>query len=385
MIKKIGFFILFILTSPSFAEDLKPLSRTINEKAFLVGLKSTVFNTTSVYNDFGTPYKLSQSELFQKYDYDLFLKYGFSRDLEIFGDFNMRSIMAKTSSAENNISGLESFSLGLKYQMRPIGSLTFAWEAYYRKTIYSKSSTSVLTLGDPGLEVAVHFLGSYSAFNRQFFSFLLGYKRPANELSSEIPYLLESVWTRKKWSLFVGLEGNLSMNQDLYSSNPENKPGIEVASNSPSELYNSINKKVMNGYGKIRKNFGRWNLEVGYRQVLSGFSTDAGWQAELSLSWQTDGISRAKRKKERFKEYEIDALITKVSPRGGFAKIDKGRQDYIEKGMEMDIYYSDFKGKNVLVGKGIIYETKANWSILKIIKKYVDRPIKEGFIVRGRL
>ena len=79
-----------------------------------------------------------------------------------------------------------------------------------------------------------------------FFSFLLGYKRPANELSSEIPYLLESVWTRKKWSLFVGLEGNLSMNQDLYSSNPENKPGIEVASHSPSELYNSINKKVMN-------------------------------------------------------------------------------------------------------------------------------------------
>ena len=51
----------------------------------------------------------------------------------------------------------------------------------------------------------------------------------------------------------------------------------------------------------------------------------------------------------------------------------------------MDIYYSDFKGKNVLVGKGIIYETKAKWSILKIIKKYVDRPIKEGFIVRGRL
>ncbi|MEE2744817.1 MAG: hypothetical protein VYD54_12965, partial [Bdellovibrionota bacterium] len=59
--------------------------------------------------------------------------------------------------------------------------------------------------------------------------------------------------------------------------------------------------------------------------------------------------------------------------------------DYIEKGMKMDIYYSDFKGKNVLVGKGIIYETKANWSILKIIKKYVDRPIKKGFIVRGRL
>ena len=377
----IGLFILFnFLMGSSFGEELKPLSRTINEKTFLIGLNSSLFNTTGVYNDSGSSYKLSQSELFQKYDYGLLLKYGFSRDLEVFGDINLRSIMAKTSSAENNILGLESFSVGTKYQMRPIGSLTFAWEAYYRKTFYSKSQTSTLTLGDPGQEVAVHFIGSYRAFN-----FLLGYKRPANELSSEIPYLIESVWTRNKWSLFVGLEGNISMNQDLYSLNPGVKPVIEVDSNSPSELFNSINKKVMNAYGKIRKNFGRWNLELGYRQVLSGFSTDIGWQAELGLSWQTDGISETKRKKERFKEYEVDALITKVSPRGGFAKIDKGHQDYIEKGMKMDIYYSDFKGKNVLVGKGIIYETKANWSILKIIKKYVDRPIKKGFIVRGRL
>ena len=143
----IGLFILFnFLMASSFGEELKPLSRTINEKAFLIGLNSSLFNTTGVYNDSGSSYKLSQSELFQKYDYGLLSKYGFSRDLELFGDINLRSIMAKTSSAENNILGLESFSLGTKYQMRPIGSLTFAWEAYYRKTFYSKSQKSTLTL-----------------------------------------------------------------------------------------------------------------------------------------------------------------------------------------------------------------------------------------------
>ena len=57
----------------------------------------------------------------------------------------------------------------------------------------------------------------------------------------------------------------------------------------------------------------------------------------------------------------------------------------IEKGMKMDIYESDFRGRNVLVGVGVVYETKPNWSILKINKKYIDRPLKPGLIVRGKL
>jgi hypothetical protein len=216
-----------------------------------------------------------------------------------------------------------------------------------------------------------------------YFSLLAGYKRPPNELSSEIPYLFESVFTGQTWNISLGVEGNFSLKQDPYYGDPENKPLLEVAANSPSELFNSVNKRVMKGFGKLRKEFGNWGIEIGYGKILSGFSTDVGWQLDFSLSWQSNGLTKKRRKRDRFKEYEVDALITKVSPRGGFVKLDKGYADDIEKGMAMDIYQTDYKGKNVLVAAGVIYESKANWSILKITKKYVEGRIQVGFIARG--
>ena len=113
---------------------------------------------------------------------------------------------------------------------------------------------------------------------------------------------------------------------------------------------------------------------------MSGFSTDIGWSLGLNVVWQSEGLSKKRRKQKKFKEYDVDALITKVSPRGGFAKLDKGYNSHIEKGMKMDIYDSDFRGRNTLVGTGVVYESKRNWSILKIQKKYIDRPLKPGLM-----
>jgi hypothetical protein len=211
------FLVVFSFLDKAWALNVKPTSRTINEKAFQVAIKSSFFKTTGIIDDLGAAYSLAGGESFSKNDYALFLKYGFSRDLEIFGDVIFRNI----STAQKNIKGVESLSLGTKYQMRTLGSWGFGWETYYRKTLYSNSPslnpTQELTLGDHGQEVAVHFITSFKPFSRMYFSLLAGYKRPPNELSSEIPYLFESVFTGQTWNISLGVEGNFSLKKNKPS------------------------------------------------------------------------------------------------------------------------------------------------------------------------
>jgi len=273
--------------------------------------------------------------------------------------------------------------------MRPLGNFIFTWNAFYKWALYSSSRetnpTKALTLGDGGQEAGFDLIGSFKLSEKLAVTSRFGYKRLPEGLSSEIPFVFGVLWQGESWKAETGVKGNFSLKQDPYFQDPQNKPGLENPNNSPSQMYNSVNRSLMVGYLGINKYFGNWGFGGRFDQVLSGFSTDIGWAFGLNIVWQSKGLTKKRRKKKKFKEYDIDALITKVSPRGGFVKLDKGYNGHIEKGMKMDIYESNFRGKNILVGIGVIYESKPNWSILKIIKKYIDRPLKPGLIVRGRL
>ena len=364
-------------------------SHTINEKSMKFELKVKSFQSMGAYDDLGTSYKFSSSDNFRKDDFRLDFTYGFSRSLDISSSINLRMNSSKTATYQGSIFGAESLKLSSKYKMRPLGNFLFAWNVYYKTTLFSSSKeinpTKPLTLGDGGQEVGLDLVGSWKLSKGLALVFSGGYKRPPSGLSSEIPYQLGLLWEGKSWGLQTGVKGNFSLKQDPYFQDPQNKPGLEKPNNSPSQLYNSVNRSLMVGHAGFMKHFGRWGVGGNFEQVLSGFSTDIGWSIGINLVWQSEGLSKRKRKKKKFKEYDLDAIITKVSPRGGFVKLDKGYNEHIEKGMKMDIYDSDFRGRDVLVGAGVVYETKPNWSILKIIKKYIDRPLKPGLIVRGKL
>jgi hypothetical protein len=72
---------------------------------------------------------------------------------------------------------------------------------------------------------------------------------------------------------------------------------------------------------------------------------------------------------ESFKEYEVEATVVRISPRGIFIKIDKGVGDDVSKGMVMDIFQFDYMGGNILTARGIVYEVDADSSVIKVVKK----------------
>ena len=62
--------------------------------------------------------------------------------------------------------------------------------------------------------------------------------------------------------------------------------------------------------------------------------------------------------------------------------MDKGLSSDVVKGARADIYKSDYFGENVLLGSGFIYESGADWSIVKVVKKFKRLPIEKGYTVR---
>ena len=69
------FLVVFSFFFFSWALNVKPTSRTIDEKAFQVAIKSSFFKTTGIIDDLGAAYSLAGGESFSKNDYALFLKY----------------------------------------------------------------------------------------------------------------------------------------------------------------------------------------------------------------------------------------------------------------------------------------------------------------------
>ena len=86
---------------------------------------------------------------------------------------------------------------------------------------------------------------------------------------------------------------------------------------------------------------------------------------------------------DAFKEYHVDGSVLKVSARGNFIRIDQGLSTDVEKGMKFDIYQTDYFGGNVLVASGVAYDVGADWSVIKLLKKYKEIEIKPGFAARG--
>lgn len=373
----------------------RPDAKTLQEKSFEYELRGRLFQTAGTFDSEGTEFSLNEGESNTVYEGELYLRYGFSSELQFTGGIRVRQVSqqydvgTETISATN--SGAESYFFGLKYSFRSSSRLLYslnldASQSAYSNTTYNSVSeipTDEVSLGDGGAMYSLGVSLSYMRTNSHYLNATVAYRQPGNDLSAEAPYSFNTVWTWDSVALDLGVEGIYSFGGDEFGSTPLLK---KPQGRGVSALYNSINRQYMAPRAAIYYAFGSaWRIGLEASQIMSGVSTDKGVWYTLSLKkTSSGGRTKEQKKKETFKEYNIEGTVIKVSPRGKFIQIDQGLSQDVEKGMQFDIFETDFFGGNELVATGIAYEVGVSKTILKLVKYYSNKRVKKGFVARAQ-
>ncbi len=387
------FLSLLISTLNSWAKQVpyRTSTRVINPKSYQVDVGLNYFSTIATFDKDGLEEELDEGTSLTMMDIDSNIRYGFGDQLELRVGFKYRQVATEQTSGNESLSlsnsGLESYWLGAKYAFKPSGRWRFAIDTRYKMTSYTNEEyapgttpAEEIILGDSGTEIQLGLHGSYQSSKTHFWNAYVAYNMPANNMSQEVVYFAETAWAYTKWGFRAGLKGVYSLGMDDFKDVPEDKP---LQSSGPTAMFNSINRSWMTPYLGINYAFESFRLELVGAQRISGTSADKGMEALAKIVWNSKGVTRDELKISRFKEYEIEATIIKISPRKKFVKIDMGISQDVDKGMKMDIFQTDFFGGNVLVAQGVVYEVGADWAIIKILKRYKKTPIKNGFTARG--
>lgn len=365
----------------------------LNPKAYSIEFSEYVFSTTAYFDYQGHENSMPNEYGFMLADTELKLGYGYSSNLqfEVMGRMRYLNSMV-TPSANNTITktklGLESAQMGVKYQLPSVGNNFFALGLHYRQSMYTNhqydppqtAPNDDLVLGDDGAGYGVDFYSSY-LFSKSRIDANLSLVKPGAELSQEIQYKLEGIYQFQSLGAILGVEGIMSLKKDPYSGDPNLKPKISTGATS---LFNSINREKMAPYFGALYDFKKVTFEARGGMIMSGTSIDKGYFALMSINLNSEGVTSESVKIDSFKEYHIDGSVLKVSARGTYVKIDQGLSTDVEKGMQFDIYQTDYFGGNVLVASGIVYEVGSDWSVIKLSKKFSDIEIKPGFAARGK-
>jgi hypothetical protein len=345
--------------------------------------------TLSRYDIDGNEVPLDEEENFSLTDFNFGLNYGFGDKLTIGGSLKYRQLSNENTQQTLSTSGVESFGLNFRYELKKRKSYRYSLYGEYRMTPYENEiydpaatiPTGEIVLGDSGQTLEFGLIISYIYTKWTTMEIIMGYRTPANDISPELPYDFRFIKNFNSWAIWAGVRGVYSLGLDNYSENPEQKP--LNANGGVTYRWNSIDRSFMTPYAGIRflvKQKYRISMEGG--QTMSGTSTDQAFDARFALSWNYGGKTREQKIEGKFKEYVSEATVVKVSPRGKFVKIDKGLAHDIAKGNRVDFYKADYFGGNILVAAGTVYEAGPSWAIVKITNKYRKMPIEKGLVAR---
>lgn len=359
----------------------------LNPSAYAINANASMFQTSSYYDTEGVETDLIDGNKYRLIDVDLGISYGVSKNLELTAMGRFRQVSSTTGELTNENSGPESLGVEAKYAFETSGNLRYAVGLHYRQTLYTNANyenvslipTDELILGDSGSEYGgdlyITYLSSPWKWDAK-----IGYSSPANNVSDEVNYKLEGMYRFTRLGLLAGVEGIYSLKNDEFTETPTLKA---VQATGATHLFNSVNREKVAPYLGINYAFDKFLMAIKGQTVMSGTSTDKGNTISLNIGWSSDGITPESVKVDSFKEYQVDGSVLKISARSNFIRIDQGLSTDVEKGMKFDIYQTDYFGGNVLVASGIVYEVGADWSIIKLVKKYKDIEIKPGFAARG--
>lgn len=359
----------------------------LNPKAYSMALGLSRFQTNSYFDQDGAEVTMVEGNDYSFIDLDFKLVYGVSPNLEVTGFGKMRSVSSTLNNTSTSKTGAESLGVEGKYSFEPIGATQYALGLHYRQTLYTNAVyTSIsqipideVALGDSGSEYGVHF---YLTHNPKPFKWdaKVGYVSPPNNLSAEINYHFELLYQLDRFSVFGGFEGIYSLGSDEFESTPNLKP---IQAKGATTLWNSINREKFIPFVGFNYAFDKIFFTAKAATVMRGVYTDQGTEFSGMISFDSEGVTPESKKIASFKEYSVDGSVLKVSARGNFVRIDQGLSTDVEKGMKFDIYQTDYFGGNVLVASGLVYEVGADWSIIKVVKRYNEIVIKPGFAARG--
>lgn len=374
------------LAQTSYVAPTKTLAKGGSE----INLSADYFKSSTRIGKDGEELDFLDGEGFQRMQGTFAGSYGLTDELQISVGALLRSQVATfaetTGEEDATAQGIESTWLKLMYAFKPVNRLYYALEGEYRYRPYTNKEFNTgddkteLILGDDGDSYSFGLGVTYHSPKNNFFTVRGGYRRPGQELSDEIYYQAEAALAWPRFALVAGVNGVYSLGRD------PNEGETRISLNTATTLmYHQENREWIAPYAGV--NFSitpSWRVELTGSQVVSGKSTDLGTSFGISLVRRSEKVNPTQKLDRSFKSYDIEASISKVSPKANYVVIDKGVADDIAKGMVFDFYEFDYVGGNELLARGTVIRVQSESSIIKITSRFkANKPLKEGTLARA--
>lgn len=394
---KFFFFFMIFIIRPVLAQTaptpyVEP-TRVLKAKGYQLGVYVDSFTTSKTIDNKGKAESLEEGRSFNRLQTEIAGYYGATNDFQLGGGFRFRQNRAKSEvngeSFDASSSGLQSTFFNLQFAFKKVDQIQYTLDGTFRYTPYSNNEFDQspeeyekLILGDTGNEISAGLGATFIGKKNNYFTAKFGYRRPGSDLSHELYWLVEGAMAWKYVALVAGVDGVSSLKSDPYENNENERPVLNAQTN----LYNSSNREWVTPYAGINFSLGNfWRVELRGSQVVRGHSTDMGTAFGINLIRRVDK-SDTVLMDNKFKTYDIEMTVTKVSAKKEYVVIDKGIADDVNKGMRIDFFEFDYIGGNVLIASGIVYKTKSDSSIVKITQRFnMKKELKEGLIGRAML
>ncbi len=370
-----------------------PYARLLKEKGHELFLGGDFFKSSQRVDKDRKKTKYQSGEKFERTQGVAGIRYGIAKNFQVSLGCVYRNQTVSSydetldQSYQASAGGLQSIFTQASLGFDRVGPWEFSLEGLYRYVPYNYSELTPpitandnkeMMLGDVGPEYSLGAATSYSFKNLNSISLRGGWRNPGSHLSTEVYWQGEGAIVWKSVALLAGVEGVSSLN-----NGDEDRPQFDTRQ---TEMYHGLNREWIAPY--VGLNFAlspTWRVELRGSQVISGRSTDLGTGFGIQLVRRVEK-SDAKRVDRKFKSYDVEATVTKVSPKKQYLELDKGLGDDFRKGMALDLFEFDYVGGNVLVARGVIIQVKSETSILKVTEVYnPKKEIKTGLIARGEL
>lgn len=369
-----------------------PTTYLLKKRGYQIQLGGDYFKTSKTVDFERVKRDLNDGDSFERAQGELGGLWGASDNLQ-FG-LGARFRMNQSNSTFNGVdytaksSGIQAISLGIQYAFKRTDRNQVTLESLFRYTPYTNevftatSDREKMILGDDGNELSFG-LGLTHAFkSNDYLTGRVGYRRPGGELSAEAYWQAEGALVWKHIALIAGVDGISSLGNDPDGDDPIDG---QVYNTGVTALYNSVNRELIAPYVGLNLALGQqWRLELRGTQVVDGRSTDLGTGFGIQIVRRVDKIDKMKID-ARFKTYDLEANVMKVSEKKNFVTIDKGLGSDVEKGMIFDFYEFDYIGGNILVAQGIVIQSKVDSAVVKITNRYnSQKEIKPGLVGRAQ-
>lgn len=370
-----------------------PSAQLLKEKGYQLNLGGDYFITSHTVDEDAKKQKLDNSQKFNRIQAEFGGLYGLKDNFQIGIGGRFRSHVSETLVGEDKVnstsSGLQSIFTSVTFGFKPEGKWLTSAEGLFRYVPYSNevvTSTDFkekLVLGDEGNEYSLGLATTYAFNGNNYLSARAGWRNPGTDLSSEIYWQAEGALVWKHLALLAGVDGVTSLGNSTYDDDPTSRPTFNTGA---SALYNSINRQWVTPYvgANIALNQ-NWRVELKASQVVQGRSTDLGTAFGINIVNRTEKKA-TKTVDTRFKAYDLEATVTKVSPKKSYLVIDKGVSDDVEKGQRFDFFEFDYVGGNILVARGVVIQVKSETAVVKITHQFnMKKEIRAGLVGRASL